>query len=141
MQRLLAIIATGLIAISCYAGGQLTGFYYTLTTDPTNPPALKTGTVPQIAGYLEEINIDVPAAGVTGIVWITYQPAITSMATVVVSSNTITGDTTLRPRVYPASTTNVPARYALFGDTVSCTVSNLSNTSNTTYHVFFKMER
>lgn len=140
MKKLLAIMAVAMIAASAYAGGQLTGYYYKITTDTTNPPALATGTVPQIAGYLEEINIGV-RPGVTGIVWITYQPAITSMAAVVISSNTVAGEATIRPRIYPASTTNVPTRYALFGDTVSCTVSNTSVNSNITWHVQFKMER
>jgi len=111
----------------------------------TNGTCLLVVTNNEIRGYVEEVLMDAPAAGVTGRVAVYVQPPIATMATINIATQAVSADVVIRPRVDAtdiagvALTSDPPQRYYLWGETVYMSVTNISVSTGITWTVIIKM--
>ncbi|MBU4246980.1 MAG: hypothetical protein KKD14_01280 [Verrucomicrobia bacterium] len=133
MKRKIAAWALGLIASSAIMA---TPDRQILTvTTGTNATATVTDTNTTARGYIDQIDIDVVTAATTGTVSVAVIPELSTMANVVLVTETnANSDLTYRPRFDDtdtsgtALTSDPPGRLLICGDTIMLTVSNASAT-------------
>lgn len=86
-----------------------------------------------IRGYVEEILLDSPAAGCTGIVTVYVQPAISTMATYNLATNVVSGDLRVRPVLLQTDIAGVAGSTAekpyLYGERLYLSVTNIGSVS------------
>jgi hypothetical protein len=135
MKKIMAVIAGLTMAVSVQAG-MLTREMFFADYSGTNGAFRTVITNETISGYIESIEIDAPAAGVTGTVSVVMQPELSTMSPInLMSSATVSGDTIIRPRTFGTDaggnipSTNTVIRFPVCGDKIICTVTNIGSVS------------
>ena len=88
-----------------------------------------TGTIENVYGYLDEVQVVVTDGASTGTVVVSYQPADSTAAAVNIATNSVSDEQLWRPRVdgtdvaAAALTGDPPSRRMLYGETISFVVS------------------
>lgn len=138
MKKISAILTTGFLFAVCsvFAGGFVVEVANVANTTNTVASDIST-----YNGYIEQILIDVTGT-TTGTI------AITSTdGDVIYTNSSVTADTTVRPRFLTQSSsgtdleggTNVYARYYMWSEGVSITLSEAAGVTNT-YKIKFKLD-
>ncbi len=126
-KLLICLLALGLPAMALAESYTLAISYY------TNGVYKGFATNVIIRGFVEEILIDAPAAGVTGTVAVYCQPELATMATYNLAANTISNDFRVRPVQVQTDTTgtNITTyeKYFLYGERVYLSVTNVGAVS------------
>lgn len=95
-----------------------------------------TATSSAIAGWIDEVILELPSGATTGTVSVTATPPVIGSA-VTIASKAISATTTIRPRfdgttsAGVANTSDPPERYMAFGDLITATLSVASHTGKT----------
>ena len=138
MRKLSIIACVALAACACFAGPMHVTFDLATGTNDT-----ATAGTTAIAGYIDEIVLELPSGATTGIVTVTATPAVG--AAVTLASKTISATTLIRPRLDgtdtagSALTSDPPWRYMTARDTITATVAAASHTGKT-WRVFIKYD-
>ena len=105
MKKLVGILSVCLVSALAYAG-HLAQETFIFDYSGTGVVGKITLTNITINGHIEEIVTDSPEVGVTSTVAVVVQPSISTMSTYnLMASQTVSGDTTIRPRYVPTDTT------------------------------------
>ena len=147
MRKAFLYLAVGLLAcVSSLTADGIHTEYMTISIGSTATNAVVV-TNSLAKGWIEDVYVDVPAAGVTGGVWIAYQPMISTMGLVTVYTNAaVTGDIYVRPRVDTtdnagsALTDDPPVRYSVSGEKLIFRLNPVSNTTGVTWKCYIRME-
>jgi len=140
MRRQLAIFAS-ILSASCAGAGPVTIPVYL----PLGTATVKTQTVENVTGYVDQIDASVDGGTVTGNVFVTYAPANGVSAAVNLATNEVIGSKTWRPAVDATDvsgadlTSDPPRRHALSGETVTVIVTG--SPTGKTWRVDVKLEK
>lgn len=144
MQKAVAIMAAGLLVCATCHAEQIRF----VVSYGTNGTARVVETNKTVKGWVEEIYVDAPAAGVTGSVTVAYSPVLSTMSAVnLLTNRLVTADMVVRPaRDWTdiggaALTSDDPGRYYLYGEAVTCSITNVSGSTGITWQVYLKYER
>jgi len=119
MNQLLAITGLVLVCVMALAGGDLQHADAVLTTQTAG-----TGTLSNVSGYLEDIQVLVTDGVSTGVVSIALLRPDSTVGVSVICTNTVTDEKLFRPCVDftdaggTALTSDPPRRWFLWGETV-----------------------
>lgn len=140
MKRVLTILAALALALPALAQQPFRG---KLIEVDTGAKLYGNTTVKDVYGYVETVEMDSPNGTATGQVVLYAVPPLSTMGRYLIATNTVTAD----KRIYPtrdstttdgtANTSDPPARFLLWGDTVTMVVTNASAT-NLTWQVYVK---
>lgn len=144
MKRIGLTIAAGLLAACVAFSSDIGTKTVSVTTTATNAATRVTGTFADIVGEVESIWMDAPSGTPTGNVSVSYQPALSTLAPVVLATNSaMTADAVYRPRVDVTDnagnslTNDPPAKYTIRGETVTVAIDS-ANVTSQTWNVYFK---
>jgi len=120
MRRLIIMALAALAACVCFAGGPKLETLDLALGSLTS----KTGTLSQVSGYLEDIQVSVSDGNSTGSVWIAVLRPDSTVAAVNIATNVVTDEKLFRPVVDGtdilgvALTSDPPRRMFLYGETI-----------------------
>jgi len=125
------VIIAGLVLLACAACAD--EYYYKL---PATAATGSTGEVKRVSGFLEEIYLDTPAAGMTGTVLVYVSPPISTMSAITLVTRTVSNDVDVivRPRqdgtttAGAANTSDPPEKWYLDGERVYFAVTGQTTT-------------
>jgi len=135
------LLVTAMIAVA----GDLHSQRASITFDSVNGTSNLMATLPPINGYVQEVLVDVVGmTGTTGTVTVAASSPVSTMAARTIATANVAGDTVFIPRFTATqgsttATTNAAEPFALGGETVTFTVTNIGSVvTSAVYTVFVK---